>query len=197
MIIFQRIVFGRIEARRLKNMEHESNRPSYLKKYKSGSRSFFVSGIILLLLGLLNPIILILAAVFFILGIIKIRQSKNNINLALDKGIEFYEKKDFENSKIELKKALQFDKKNTKAIIVLALANYETKCYKESIQLLESIPADKISQELDISIKLVEAYLIEKQYEKAEKILIRLQKIQPKSEYIAETLKKCKASESK
>lgn len=176
-------------------MEFKSNKPDYLQKYKNISRGFFVTSAILAVVAILNPILLIAAVIFLILGILRYREARSDFNTFLDKGIEFYESKNFVQAEIELIKALELDKKKTKAIILLALVKYELKEYKDAIEFFESLPQEKINQELDLNIKLVEAYLNEKEFIKAEKLLRKLQKIQPKSEYIANGLKKCEAKE--
>lgn len=174
-----------------KGSEFISSKPFYLKEGKMSRITAVSLGLMFIVIGIANPFLLLFTPIILFFGVKHIKNLKSEENIALGKAIEYYNKAEFEKCEIELYRVLQHEKSSVRGNILLALIRYENENFEEVIHLLKLIPSRIIDNELDLKMKLAEAYKRTAKYAEAKGIYKELLKINPNSKYVKKAIEEC------
>lgn len=180
----------------LKTVEGMSSKPFYLKSPKANKRVIVVIGIMLILLGLVNPFLLITLPFYAYFAVKHFKQIKSKENILLSRAIYFYEKGMFQECSDELSELIDIDSENIKARIILALITYERGEYDKVIEMLNNIPNKILDADLDLQLRLAESYVNLGRKEEAVSLYNKLLKIYPRSSYLKEKISSLEVKEA-
>lgn len=168
----------------VKSVEGLSPKPFYLKTTKAKTKSLFFTLCVIITFGIGNPIFFIALPFLLIYFYLDRKNSKSEKILLLNSSIDDFNNSKYESSEEKIRKVLEVDSHNMKAVIILSLICYKKEEFNETVRLLEMVPDNVIKNDLDLQLKLAKAYYKTGDYEKSKKMYYRLAKIFPASDYI-------------
>lgn len=168
----------------VKPVEGLSPKPFYLKTSKAKIKSLFFTLCVIATFGLGNALFFIAVPFILVYFFLDWKKSKSEEVILLNDSIDAYNESKFEKSEEKVRKVLEKDSTNMKAIIILALICYEKEDFKEAVRLLEMVPKNIIKNDLDLQLKLAKAYFNTENYDKSKEMYSRLLRVFPSSEYI-------------
>lgn len=167
-----------------KNNELANRNVFYLKEPKFNKRATFVTGLIIVLISIMNPMFFLVLFLYIIYSIYKNNDYKKEENVLLSKAIESYKSEEYSLSLENSDKVLDINNKNNKALIISALSNFYKGNYPKYIELINNVPKNSIELDLDLQLKLGESYEFLGDIEKAKAVYKNLYKIFPESKYL-------------
>lgn len=170
----------------LKQVEGMTIKPFYLRKPEEKVKAMFIALLILLVLTIANPIILIVSVPYLIYTIVVFRKSRRKEQKILSRGIIHYSSGDIDKAYDEIQEVLKIDRNEEKALIIMALLNYSKENYAEFIRLICSVKCKEVDNDLDIQLKLGEAYEKTENMESAKAVYDKLLRQFKNSKYLKE-----------
>lgn len=172
----------------LKQVEGMTIKPFYLRKPGEKVKAMFIALLILLVLTIANPIILIVSVPYLIYTIIVFRKSRRKEQKILSRGITHYCSGDIDKAYDEIEEVLKINRNEKKALVIMALLNYSRENYAEYIRLICSVKCKEVDDDLDIQLKLGEAYEKTENIENAKAVYEKLLTKFKSSKYLKEKM---------
>lgn len=157
--------------------------PFYLKSPKNNMRRNIAIALIIVLLSIANPLFLIILVGYLVYLFNKIKYYKSYEGQGLEKAINYFKAEDYTNCKEHCLEILE-KQSNYNCSIMLALCYYYTKDYKLFIRTIEELEGHKKIQDIDVRLKVGEAYEVLGENEKAKLLYEELLKLFPKSKFL-------------
>lgn len=168
------------------------SKPFYMEIPGGSARVYIVFALMLLVIGIAIPYILIAVPFLLWYGLRQYKRTKNGDLRAFKNAVIFYEHKNIDKSREELRK-VPADKGELKIRkgIMEALISYEEENYEGYIEMINAQPQNRVRNELDIQLKLGESYMKTNKFDSALEVYKGLLKFNPKSEYINNRINDC------